>query len=79
VSDSERSMTYDFQTWPFPVRDYCAILRVTPVTDGDASFVEWWATFSTAEADEATMTSTFANGVFQPGFDALKQRFTQQG
>ena len=77
LSDTERSMTYDFQTWPFPVRDYIATLCVTPVTDGDGSFVEWWATFSAAEADEATMTSSFASGVFQTGFNALKQRFTR--
>jgi len=77
LSDSERSMTYDFQTWPFPVRDYRATLRVTPVTDGSGSFVEWWATFSAAEQDEATMINTFATSVFQPGFTALKQRFTR--
>ncbi|UDL93786.1 SRPBCC family protein [Lichenihabitans sp. PAMC28606] len=73
LSDVDRSMSYDFQASPFPVRDYEATLRVLPVTDGDASFVEWSATFTAAETDEAAMRDTFAKGVFQSGLDALKQ------
>jgi hypothetical protein len=75
LSDLDRTVVYDFQTWPFPVRNYCATLKVTPVTDGNRSFVEWWTTFDCAEADEARMVDTFANGVFQAGLDALKERF----
>jgi hypothetical protein len=33
-SDSDRSYTYDFQKTPFDVDNYCATLRVTPLTDG---------------------------------------------
>ena len=44
-SDLERSYTYDFQKTPFDVDNYCATLRVTPLTDGGGSFVEWWTTF----------------------------------
>ena len=40
-SDLERSYTYDFQKTPFDVDNYCATIRVTPVTDGTKSFVEW--------------------------------------
>ena len=45
ISDLERSYTYDFQKTPFDVDNYCATLRVTPLTDGGGSFVEWWTTF----------------------------------
>ena len=79
LSDLDRTMVYDFQTMPFPVRDYEATLRVSPVTDGGGCFVEWFATFAAAAADEAAMTRTFADGVFQAGFAALKQRFTKEG
>lgn len=45
-SDLERSYSYEFcDPIPFPVRNYLATLRVTPVVDGQRSFVEWWATF----------------------------------
>ncbi len=48
-SDLERSYTYNFEKTPFDVDNYCATIRVTPVTDGGGSFVEWWTT-STATA-----------------------------
>lgn len=75
LSDHDRSVSYDFQTAPFPMRNYHATLRVTPVTDGDRSFIEWWATFDCDEAREADMVRTFMQDVYQPGFQALKQHF----
>lgn len=31
-----------------PVQHYRASLKITPVTQGDRAFVEWWATFDCA-------------------------------
>jgi Polyketide cyclase / dehydrase and lipid transport len=46
LSDPERSQTYAFVgEAPMPVQRYRATLKITPVTDGDRSFIEWWATF----------------------------------
>ena len=73
ISDVERSYSYDFQTTPFDVQNYHATLRVTPVTDGNGSFVEWWTTFDCPPERTAEWIDTFANGVFQGGFNALKQ------
>lgn len=51
-SDVDRSYTYELcPPTPYPVQDFRATLRVTPVVDGDQAFVEWWATFDSA-ADE---------------------------
>jgi hypothetical protein len=75
LSDVDRSYSYDFQKTPFEVQNYHATLRVTPVTDGNRCFIEWWTTFDCAPAESARWIDTFANGVFQGGFDALKQRF----
>jgi hypothetical protein len=75
LSDHDRSVSFDFQTAPFPVCNYCSKLRVMPVTDGGRSFVEWWATFDCDAAQEAEMVRTFVQGVYQPGFQALKQHF----
>jgi hypothetical protein len=74
-SDLERSQTYNFQLTPFPVQNYVATLKVTPVTDGNRSFVEWSATFDVAPDQIGQWQDTFANGVFQGGFDALKKHF----
>ena len=79
LSDADRHYSYNFETWPFPVRNYHATLRVVPVTDGDRAFVEWWTTFDCDEAREAEMVETFAGAVFQGGFDALKRHFSGRG
>jgi transposase InsO family protein len=58
-SDVERSQTYEFCSPPsLPVTDFRATLRMTPVVDGDRTFVEWWATFDceTARRDELAET-----------------------
>jgi hypothetical protein len=76
-SDHERSYTYNFETTPFDVDNYHSTLRVTPVTDGGGSFVEWWTTFDCNRDEQAHWTAFFANEVFQGGFDALKSHFGQ--
>lgn len=75
LSDLTMTMVYDFQTSPLEVTDYLATLRCTSVTDGDACFVEWRATFDCEPAAAAELIDTFANAVFKVGLDALQQRF----
>ena len=75
-SDEERSYTYDFQQHPFDVDNYRATIRVTPVTDGDRSFVEWWTTFDCDRDQIDHWQGFFANEVFQGGLDALKAHFS---
>ena len=75
LSDEERTYSYNFETTPFAVDNYLAVLRVTPVTDGGTSFVEWWTTFDCSKDEYEHWTAFFANEVFQGGFDALKAHF----
>ncbi|MQA75025.1 MAG: hypothetical protein GEU88_11895 [Solirubrobacterales bacterium] len=59
-SDLDRSYTYELcDPAPFPVRDYVATLRVTPIVDGDRAFVEWWATFDCAAEDHDRWITQF--------------------
>jgi uncharacterized protein YndB with AHSA1/START domain len=74
-SDRERSYVYNFEKTPFDVQNYEATLRVTPVTDGDRSFVEWWTTFDCPPEKIDEWVATFAGAVFKGGLDALKARF----
>lgn len=76
-SDAERAYTYDFRKTPFDVDDYRATIRVTPVTDGDKSFVEWWTTFDCDRDKVGYWTDFFASEVFQGGLDALKAHFSR--
>ncbi|MEO9176677.1 MAG: SRPBCC family protein [Gaiellales bacterium] len=74
-SDAERSYSYNFQKTPFDVDNYHATLRVTPVTDGDTSFVEWFTTFDCNRDAQAHWTAFFANEVFMGGLNALHEHF----
>jgi hypothetical protein len=74
-SDPEMFMTYNFEKTPFDVENYCATLRLTPVTDGDRCFAEWWTTFDCDVAKTDEWVHTFGGVVFKGGLDALKDRF----
>ena len=73
-SDLDRGYTYQFaDPKPFPVDNYVATLRVTPVTDGDRSFVEWWTTFDPEPGESlAHWEAFFAAEVFKPALDTLR-------
>ena len=74
-SDAQRAYSYNFEKTPFDVRNYHATLKVTPVTDGDKSFVEWWTTFDCDADGYDHWVDFFANQIFQGGFEELKKRF----
>jgi hypothetical protein len=59
-SDAERSFTYrGLDPFPFPEPEPCAppaieyqgTVRVTPVVEGEKSFVEWWVDFEAGAGD----------------------------
>lgn len=73
-SDLERSYTYAFSgDPPFPIRNYVATIRVTPVVEDDRAFVEWWATFDCAAEEVDRWVSFFERDGFARWLDALRQ------
>src|SRR6476661_7855900 len=75
VRDFRLFCTYSILESPMGVENYVATLRLTPITDGDRTFVEWTAEFDCALEREAELVSNIGSGVFQGGFDALKRQF----
>ena len=75
LSDYDFSCVYSILESPMGVENYVATLRLTPVSDGDRTFVEWTAEFDCAPEREAELISNIGGGVFQGGFDALKRVF----
>lgn len=71
-SDEERSCTYSILESPFPIENYVSTLRLLPVTDGGRTFAEWSAEFDVPPENEEEICGVVANGVFQGGFDSLK-------
>src|SRR5579864_8551127 len=75
LSDYEMFCTYSILESPMEVENYVATLRLTPISDGDSTFVEWTAEFDCAPDREAELIASSGGGVFQGGFDALKRAF----
>jgi len=75
LSDFDLFCTYSILESPMGVENYVATLRLTPITDGDRTFVEWTAEFDCPPEREAELVSNIGGGVFQGGFDALKRQF----
>lgn len=75
LSDFDFTCTYSILESPMGVENYVATLKLAPVTDGDRTFAEWSAEFDCAPGRENELIAQIGGGVFQGGFDALKQRF----
>jgi hypothetical protein len=78
-SDPDRSYSYAFcGAPPFPVRNYTATIRVTPVIETNQAFVEWWASFDCAVEEQERWTRYFEKEGFAKWLAALR-RFMQTG
>ena len=75
-SDAQRAYSYTFETTPFDVDNYHATLKVTPITDGNKSFVEWWTTFDCDRDQIDHWQGFFANEIFQTALNAVKEHFS---
>jgi len=74
LSDYDMFCTYSILESPMPVTDYFATLRLTPISDGDRTFIEWTAEFDCPPEAAADLIDGIGNNVFQAGFDALKRQ-----
>jgi hypothetical protein len=75
LSDFDYTCTYSILDSPMGVENYVATLKLTPVTDGNRTFAEWWAEFDAPPGRDAELAESIGQGVFQAAFTALKQLF----
>ena len=73
-SDLDRHFTYSILESPMPIANYVATFRCTPITEGNRTFVEWWADFDVAEADEADIRTRVGRNTFAQGIRAIAAR-----
>jgi hypothetical protein len=79
LSDYDYQCSYSILESPMGVDNYVATLKLTPVTDGNRTFAEWWAEFDCAPDKERELALNIGQGVFQAAFDSLKQPETKSG
>lgn len=75
LSDFDYACTYSILESPMALSDYVATISLSPVTDGNRTFVEWKAEFDCEERDAGDLSRLVGEGVFKTGLDALKRRF----
>ena len=73
LSDSERAFTYNILVSPMSVANYVAGMRLTPITNGNLTFAEWWAEFDVTQGPEADTVGDIGDNVFVAGFAALNK------
>jgi hypothetical protein len=71
-SDLERSFTYNILVSPMPIQNYVATFHCLPVTEGDKTFVEWYANFDVSEAHEGQIRHQVGCDTFAAGIKALE-------
>jgi hypothetical protein len=72
------SYTYAILQAPFPVRDYEATLRVSPLDGGEASVVEWSGRFIPIGVTDEEASALFL-GIYTDGLAALAAHFARAG
>ncbi len=76
ISNVERSLTYDMLGGgPLPFVNYVAKMKLSPITDRNETFAEWWADFEAGDGDEPKWKAFVAEDVFIGGFRALEASF----
>ncbi|MGD1887888.1 MAG: SRPBCC family protein [Cohaesibacteraceae bacterium] len=73
LSDVDMAFTYCLEDTPIPLLNYVAHVRLLPVTDGDQTFWHWESRFDTPPGRENELKELVAEGVYQGGFDAIKE------
>lgn len=72
LSDVDHSFTYCILESPMPISDYHATFRLTSITEGGGTFVEWQARFNVAPEDEARIKEQVGRATFAEGIVALE-------
>lgn len=75
LDDLDRGYTYQIKESPFPIRSYVSTIRVTPVTIGGQSFVEWSCDYDADAGDETKLSEIFVQDVYTSGIAALASYF----
>ncbi|MEE9285420.1 MAG: SRPBCC family protein [Dehalococcoidia bacterium] len=76
VSDADRTVRYSIDDGPSPiskddVKGYVGMVRVSPVTEGGATFVEW----SSSWEAKGNVAEEFCHGIYVALLNDLKKTF----
>lgn len=79
LSDKDKRLRYCIVDSDVPLQNYVAEIALKPVTDGNRTFWSWTSTFGTPTGRENELAKLVAEGVYEAGFDAVRQRVERVG
>lgn len=74
LSDKEHRFRYTIVDADVPLQNYLAEVRLKPVTDGNRTFWHWSSKFDTPPGRENELRDLVAQGVYEAGFEAVRER-----
>jgi Polyketide cyclase / dehydrase and lipid transport len=74
LSDYDMSCSYSILESPMGVENYIATLALSPITDGNSTFIAWKAEFDADPDREDELVRHIGANVFQSAFTALKKQ-----
>ncbi len=74
LSDAETMFRYCLIDTPIPLFNYVASVRLIPVTQTDACFVQWSARFQTPKGEQEALSSLVRDDVQRAGIKAVAQQ-----
>ena len=79
LDDRNYKSTYCIVEATVPLQRYVATVTLKPVTDGHRTFWHWESTFATPPGLERELTDMVARGVYEAGFENLRQHLREGG
>ncbi len=73
LSDAIHEFRYCLLSCPLPLMGCVARVRLRPVTDGNRTLWEWSSEFTPPPYREAELTALVRDGIYRPGFEAIRQ------
>ncbi|MDW3204002.1 MAG: SRPBCC family protein [Alphaproteobacteria bacterium] len=74
LSDKDKRLRYCIVDADVPLQNYVAEIALKPVTDGNRTFWSWTSSFGTPKGRENELAKLVAEGVYEAGFDAVRDR-----
>lgn len=79
LDDREYKSTYCIVEASVPLQRYVATVTLKPVTDGNRTFWHWESSFATPPGRERELRDLVAKGVYEAGFENLRQHLAGGG
>ncbi|AMV48277.1 SRPBCC family protein [Paraburkholderia caribensis] len=78
LSDVNRSVTFSIIESELPFDGYKSVISLHEITDGDQTLIEWQAEFDVVTGNADEVKQQLLDGVYYPGFNALKKIFSSK-